>query len=287
MKILLFGSSGTVGTAIEDACARKNIDCLSPGHGDVEITDVQKVRSIIASHEPDVVINSVAIVGINPCEERPDVAFAVNSTAVRDLAQICQNNEITLVQASTHAVFDGTKDDYYTEDDLPNPTGIYSASKYLSERFAANLCKKHYVVRFPTLYGRRRNQALGFVDKVLQKMTKGEDLKIADDKIDSPTYTFDLAEALISLLEDNYPFGVYHIANSGRVSYFDFVMRIRELLKSDVNIMRAKDSEFKALGYKPLKTAMKSIKLKPMRNWGDALCEYISREIRRKPHEIS
>ena len=287
MKILLFGSSGMVGTAIEEMCLKKNIGCIGLSHKDIEITDTGRVNSIIEKHKPDIVINSVAIVGINPCEERPDMAFAVNSTTVLNLARICQMHGIVLVQTSTHAVFDGTKDDYYTEDDLPNPTGIYSASKYLSERFAANLCKKHYVVRFPTLYGRRRNQALGFVDKVLQRMAKGEELRIADDKIDSPTYTLDLAEALISLLEQSHPFGIYHIANSGRVSFFNFVMRIKGLLKSDVNIMPAKDGEFKALAHKPLKTAMKSIKLEPMRNWEDALCEYISKEILRAPHEIS
>jgi dTDP-4-dehydrorhamnose reductase len=280
MKILLFGSTGMVGTAVESICAKKNIGCIGLSHKDVEITDTNKVKKLIEQYKPDVVFNSVAVVGINLCEEQPDLAFAVNATAVLNLANICEDSGSILVQPSSHAVFDGTKDDYYTENDSPRITGIYSASKYLSECFAANICKRHYVVRFPTLFGDRRNAQVGFFDKVLRKIFKGEELMIADDKIDSPTYTMDAAEAVILLLEKQYPCGIYHIANSGKISYFDFVSKIRDLLNSNVRIIRAKDRDFNSRGYKPLKTAMKSVKIEPLRSWEDALYAYIMKGLK-------
>ena len=275
MKILVFGSTGAVGTAMMEACTEKNIDCVGLNHRDVEITDAGSVEKMIGKYRPDVVLNAVALVGINPCEEHPEKAYEVNATAVYALSKICEQYGIILIQPSSHAVFDGRKDDYYYESDEPAVKNIYGASKYLSERFASDICSKHYIVRFPTLFGPRRNKALGFADKVIIKLQNGEELKIADDKIDSPTYSRDAVEAVISLVASGKPYGIYHIANLGKVSYYDFALKIKQLLKSESKIARAKDKEFKALGFKPLKTALKSEKLQSLRGWEEALTEYM------------
>ena len=280
MKALLFGSSGTVGTAIERLCARKGIDCVSPSHREVDITDFAAVKTVIEKNKPDVVMNLVALVGIDQCEHEPERAFAVNVTAVSNIARICEQHGMTLVQPSTHAVFDGTKNGPYTEDDLPNPASVYSTSKYVAEFFAKNICTKHYIPRFPTLFGARRNQSQGFVEKMIDRILAGQELRVADDKIDTPTYTKDVAETIISLLEREKPYGIYHVANSGVVSYYDFIARLIEILKADVKLTRAKDKDFPALAYKPLNTALKSIKLEPLRSWQDALSDYITEELK-------
>lgn len=275
MKILLLGSTGVIGTAIEAVCAAKGIPCAGLSHADLEITDTAALREQIEKHSPDAVVNAVVYMGINPCEENPERAFAVNATAALNLARNCNERGIILIQPSSHAVFDGTKDDYYTENDRPAVTSVYSGSKYLSERFVSDICEKRYVIRFPAIFGPRRNRTPGFVDKMIERIQKGLSLKVADDKIDSPTYSRDAAEAVIGLLTDGRPFGLYHIANSGRVSYFDFISRLVELMGANIEIVRAKDADFPALGYKPLKTAMKSVKLPPLRSWEQALKEYI------------
>lgn len=280
MKILLIGSSGTVGTAVEKVCKRKGIDCVGLTHDDVEITNFDAVKAAIEKNKPDAVINAVAIVGINQCELEPQRAFDVNAIAVSNIARICEQHGMTLVQPSTHAVFDGTKNDPYTEDDLPNPASVYSTSKYVAEFFAKNLCARHYIPRFPTLFGARRNQSQGFVEKMLDRIMAGQELRVADDKIDTPTYTSDVAETIISLLEGEKPYGIYHVANSGVVSYYDFIATLIEIMKADVKLTRAKDKDFPALAYKPLNTALKSIKLAPLRSWEDALSEYIAEELK-------
>lgn len=276
MKILLFGSTGMVGTAVEVVCQRKHIDCISLNHNDIDITDYFAVERIIDKYSPDAVVNSVAVIGINLCEDNPALAFEINAIAVYHLAKYAEHKEIILVQPSSHAVFDGLKDGYYTEDDRPNPINVYSLTKYMAEVFTQKLCKRHYIIRFPTLFGPRKNKSLGFVDKVFEKIKKGEKLQIANDKIDSPTYTLDAVEQLIFLLEEKMPYGIYHLANSGKVSYYDFVKNLKDLLGNDVELSRAKDRDFPASGYKPLKTAMKSIKLPPLRPWEDALAEYVN-----------
>lgn len=275
MKILVFGSNGLVGTAVKMACKRRNIQCVGLTHADLEITHNEEVEDAIRRYTPDVIINATGVVGINACESEPEKAFNVNTIAVANLAKICEGKTITLVQPSTHTVFDGTKDDYYTEEDLPNPLNIYGASKYAAECLVKNFCRKHYIVRLPTLFGPRGNKSLGFLDKVLVWIGEGRTLRIADDKVDSPTYNLDIADTIISILEEGKPFGIYHIANSGRVNFYDFVLKIVELMGTNTEVVRAKDKDFQVMAPNALKTAMKSIKLPPLRGWQEALSEYI------------
>lgn len=275
MRILLLGATGMFGTAVEAACERNNIDCIGLGHSRLDIKNFKNAEKLIDEHSFDVLINSIAVIGMNICQNNPVEVFDVNSFAVYHLARYCQLKEITFVQLSSHAVFDGLKDGYYTEQDLPAPLNIYSSSKYLAEVFAASFCQKHYVVRCPTMFGPRRNKNLGFVDKIVEKIRNKEELRIADDKIDSMTYALDAAEQLLDMLVRKAPYGTYHLANAGMASYYDFVHELVRLLGAQAELKRAKDSEFNAFGYKPLKTALRSIKLEPMRFWKDALSEYV------------
>ena len=269
-----------LGTALAQACNRREIDCVGLTQDDLEITDVDALRKVIEKHKPDAIFNMAVIQAVDPCELEPQRAFDVNAIAVSNLAKICEKNGITLVQPSSHAVFDGTKDEPYTEDDSPNPASVYGASKYVSECFARNLCTRHYIARFPTLFGASGYAFRGFVEKMLDRMLKGEEVRVADDKIDSPTYTRDAAETIISLLEDEKPYGLYHVTNSGMVSFYDFIAQTIEVLGIEASLVRAKDKDFGGLGLKPLKSALKSVKLAPLRSWQDALYEYLTTEVK-------
>lgn len=279
MKILLLGSTGAFGTALERVCEEKNIEYVGLSHKDFEITKKDDLFNAITKNNPDVVVNSVAIIGLNPCEQNPQRAFDINAIEVSNLAKICKERDIVLVQPSTHAVFDGTKEDCYTEEDIPNPSGVYAISKLAGEFFASNTNEKSYITRFPTMFGPRKNKSLGFVDKMVEFMNAGKEIRVVDDKIDSPTYTVDAARQLISILENKMPFGVYHVANAGKVSYYDFISELAEKIGYNKEIIRAKNTDFPSDVRNPLKTAMKSIKLNPMRGWREALDDYIKEDI--------
>jgi dTDP-4-dehydrorhamnose reductase len=279
MFILILGSTGALGTALKFICEKKKIDYLGLSHEDIEITDKNKLEELIEKYKPSIIINCVALIGINLCEEQPEKSFLVNSIAVSHLAKLCEKNEITLIQPSSHAVFDGNKSGFYTEKDIPNPTNVYGISKFAGELFALNLCPKHYIFRFPTMFGPRNNTSPGFVDKIVLRLEQGQDARIADDKIDSPTYTLDVAEKIIEIIKANLPYGVYHIANQGSVSYYDFIFALAKLIGKENLIKRAKESDFPSLAPKPLKTSLASIKLSPMRCWEEALKEYVDNYI--------
>jgi len=273
MKILLIGASGCFGTELRKIKLKK-IKLIHYPSKKLNILDFENLNKKIKSIKPEVVVNSSALVGINQCEIDYEKAFSINSVGALNLAKICAKLNIILVQTSTHAVFDGKQKKSYNENDVAKPSNIYSGTKYLSELFVSSICKKYYILRFPTLYGERENKLKGFVDKVIDGLKSNQTLKIAKDKIDSPTYARDAAFAFFSILTKKKKFGIYHVANKGKINYWKFVQEIKKKLKSSSKIISAKDSDFPSVGIKPLKTSLKSKKIQ-LRNWKIALNEYL------------
>lgn len=279
MKILLFGASGCFGTEFLSVAKNFKIKVFSYPSKKLDLVNFKQVQKKIKTLKPNVIINSTAIIGINKCEIEYNKSFEINSVCALNLAKICKKENIILVQTSSHAVFDGKKKSFYNENDKARPNNIYSGTKYLGELFVENICKKYYIIRFPTLFGNRNNNLLGFVDKTLLSLKKDKPLKIADDKIDSPTYARDAAELLIKMIIKKKPYGIYHLANSGKVSYYKFVLYLKKILKSKSKIIPVKDNFFPSKGFKSLKTSMNSVKLKPLRSWKNSLKEYLRNQV--------
>ena len=274
MHVLLLGATGMLGTAFALKLAEKGFPFTPLGHRDLRIESADSVAAAFAAHPADVVVNCTGIVSINPCEDDPEHCTAVNALGALYVSRQAAARGMTMVQFSSHAVFDGQKEGFYTEDDVPRPQSVYAVSKYACEVYAA-LCPSHYVLRVPAMFGPRRNDSLGFVDKMLALMEQGRELRVADDKIDSPTYSLDVAETAIGLLSDKAPYGLYHAANDGCVSYYDFIDAVREMAGLQATLHRAKDADFPSRVPKPLRTAMRSVKLPALRGWREALADYL------------
>jgi len=264
-----------VGTALDAVCSRRGIPCVCPAHQAVDMMLPAQMAEALDAYRPTVVVNCVAIPSIEPCERDPGAAVALHCTAVEHLARECERRNMILVQPSTHAVFDGLKDSPYTEDDPVRATGVYGATKILSEKLAAAYCSRHYIPRFPTLYGPRRNGSQGFADKVLQWLKEGRPLRIAEDRVDSPTYSIDAAAAVLRMIVEEAPWGSYHVANDGWISYYEFVQKLKTLLGSESEIVPCKEKEFASPYYKPLRTGLTSIKMKRLRSIDAALEDYV------------
>lgn len=274
MKILLLGATGMLGTSFRNQFDTRNIAYVPVDHAALDIESEESVSQIFSDNPADVVINCVGIVSINPCEDDPEHCMKVNALGALYVSREATARGMTMVQFSSHAVFDGNKHDYYTEDDIPKPQGVYAVSKYASEVFAS-LCPKHYVCRVPVMFGPRQNTSLGFVDKMIQLLESGKELRVASDKIDSPTYSIDVAKTVVDMLLKNQVHGLYHIANDGVVNYHDLVIAVRDMLGIKAIIVPAKDSDFPSRVPKPLRTAMRSTKLPTLRGWREALTEYL------------
>ena len=274
MKILLLGNRGQFGTAFEKICRMRGIECIAPSHSELDVTQPQKISRALSKEAPDAVVNSTGIIDIGECESCPLDAYKVNAQASLYLAEATVEKKITLVQTSTHLVFDGKSHQPYTEYDLPSPNTVYAATKLISEHYAITRNPKSYVVRFPTLFGHRRNEKSGFVEKMITKLIAGDPLRIADDRMDCPTWSEDAAREVAEIVVSRANFGLYHVANRGAVSYFDFIATLAKFLNSQSGIEAAKDKEFIARPPKPLRLAISSDKRPALRPWPEALQEY-------------
>jgi dTDP-4-dehydrorhamnose reductase len=275
MKICVLGVTGLLGTAIEKVCNEKNVECIGLSHADVEITDFPALKEMLDRHKPNVIINTAALIGIDPCEKKPLEAFRINTIVPYQLSRYCQERNVVFVQISTPEVFDGESESAYTEDDFPNPINVYGATKLMAEVLVKNSCDKHYIIRPSAMFGERNNDKKGYADKVFEWLDSKEIIKVADDKIDSPSYSTDLAVVLIKIVTDRKPYGIYHLANNGQASLYEFVDETAGLINKQINLSRAKVSDFPVLGRKPLRMAITSKKLPALRGWKDALAEYV------------
>ncbi len=277
MKILVIGSTGMIGSAFKRNPA-EDAGYSFFSHATLEIKDPAQLAGRLEQERPDYVINTAAYVGVEPCGNNPGEAFVVNTKAVKDLAEICKRLDICLVHFSSDGVFDGRKGDYYTEADTPNPVNMYGMTKYMGDLFVQNICPKYYILRVPILFGLRENRGKIFLEKMYELVRSGrKELRIADDIISCPSFTDDIARGALGIIKAKMPYGLYHLKNEGKASLFEFADRFFNKLGSTVKLERAKASDFaaKEKELKPLNTSIRSVKIKHLRFWEEALDDYI------------
>ena len=277
MKLMIIGATGLLGSALKRT-ARAGITVLPEDHETLEITDRAQLERALLRAEPDAVVNAAVFQGVAACAELPQHAFAVNARAVRDLAGLCNELGITLVQISTNAVFDGQRGDY-CEHDPPNPVNTYGVTKFAGELYAANICERHYIVRLPILFGTRENRGTTFIEKMHGLVRNGSrHLRVAADEVSCPSYTDDVAGGIMDLIASGRGWGVYHIKNEGRASLYEFTATFFERMGLDVTVEKAEAGEFggAAPELKPLDISIRSVKLPCLRPWTEALDAHVA-----------
>ena len=282
MKIVVTGASGQLGC---DLCeALKDYDLVPLNHKDIEITDIKSVNDQCNIHEPDVIINTAAYVRADDCEDNVDTAFLVHALGARNLAVVAQQYNIKLIHISSDYVFggdEGIRSTPYTEFDTPAPVNVYGKSKLAGEEFIQHLCNKYFIIRTSGLYGIAGSSTKGsnFVDTIIKLAGEKSELRVVDDQVTSPTYTKDLAYKIVQLMDTEY-YGIFHITNSGKCSWFQFAQLILELAGIKTPIVPIKSEEYAQKARRPHFSAMDNYHLKllgmdDLRSWQDALSSYL------------
>ena len=286
MKILLLGANGQLGSDLVKAFQTDAPHhALSPlTHGDLEITAHDRVRSLLQDLRPDVVINTTAYHKVDEVEQNPERAFAVNATAVWNLAKACQEINATLAHLSTDYVFgqDSARQTPYAENEKPAPLNVYGASKAAGELLLPSLCPRLYLVRTSGLYGVKGASGKGgnFVETMLRLAKAGKEIKVVDDQRLTPTFTVDLAKALVQLIASE-RYGLYHVTNSGNCTWFEFAKCIFQLAGISPSLKPTVSAEFKTPAVRPgysvlAKSAWQAVGLPGLRPWEEALQEYLT-----------
>ncbi len=279
--IAIIGAKGQLGSDLVRTFEDIGHEIVPLTHADIDVIDPDSSRKILEKIQPDIVINCAAYVRVDDAEDFPDKAFAVNALGARNIALICKDLDAILVYISTDYVFDGRKNQPYTEDDIPDPLGVYGTSKLAGEYFVKNIVENHYIIRSSSLFGIAGASGKGgnFVETMIKKARNNEEIKVVDDMIMSPTYTRDAADMIRKILKKELPFGVYHAANGGQCSWYEFAGAIFNMLGMEANISPIKTDVLQSKARRPMYSPLVSMKLKnyglEMENWETALRNYL------------
>jgi dTDP-4-dehydrorhamnose reductase len=281
MRILISGGHGQLGRSLQRAFAAH--DVFAPGRDALDVTDVRCVDAVFDRQKPHVVVHAAALTDTARCERDPAAARNVNGLGSEHVARACQRTGARLIAISTNEVFDGTKGSPYCEDDPTGPLNAYALSKLDGEWLAAAACADTLVVRTSWLYGDGGNN---FIEKVRSAASSARKLSFVTDEIAAPTATEDLAIAIRALVERAASAGVYHLANDGEASRYDWACAIlRASGMVDVPVERVTMAQLRAGGYngpsKPPNSVLANTRAAAlgvtMRRWEDALGAYFAR----------
>lgn len=238
MEILITGSAGQLGSDLQPLLVNKGYKVHAMPSAALDITDREKVFGAVASVGPQVIINCAAYTKVDLAEKERELAFAVNRDGVKNLAEAANNAGSALIHISTDFVFDGRKSTPYLETDNTNPLSAYGESKLEGEREAVAALKRHIIIRASWLYGIQGNN---FVKTILRLAAEREALKVVYDQAGTPTWTRDLADAIVKIIDaqktGKADYGIYNYSNEGVASWYDFAEAIVEEAKvAGVNI---------------------------------------------------
>jgi dTDP-4-dehydrorhamnose reductase len=277
------GATGQLGSDVVEAFGRE--DVTGVGHEELEIGDPDAVRDVLGRLKPDVVVNTAAFHNVPRCETEEARAFVLNTVAPRHLARTCSALGARLVHVSTDYVFDGAKQAPYVESDRPNPLNVYAVSKLAGEHLVLNEGGNHQVVRSSGLYGVRPCRAKGgnFIDTMFKLAGERPEVRVVNDEILTPTFTADLAAQIRVLALDGPP-GLFHATNQGSCSWYEFARAIFEVGRLRTPLVATTVKEFQSPVRRPFysvldNAALRSAGIDRMRDWHEALRDYMSRRL--------
>jgi len=230
MRALITGGGGQLAFDLQSLLGDA---AVSLSHSELDVADADALARALDEVAPDVVINCAAFHNLDVCEAEPDQAWAVNVRAVREMAVRVPR----LVHLSTNYVFDGRRSEPYGEDDVPAPRSVYAITKLAGEHAALAYGPRSLVVRAAGLYGLHGSVSKGgnFVQRMLARARETGALRMVADQLLQPTFTFDLAAAIVDAVERDVD-GVLHLTAAEACSWHEFTVAIMELAGLDVPV---------------------------------------------------
>ncbi len=288
MTILILGAAGNLGTAlIEYLNGREGISVIGWDKTDIDVTDQGLLSKKIIELSPQVIINTVAYNDVDRMEsddEARELGETLNVLLVKNLTAIALEIKATLVHYSSDYVFKGDKTTSYTEEDIPEPQSAYAKSKFDGEEVFVSATGKGlqwYLIRTSKLFGPRGTSTgakPSFFELMFRLSEKNTTIKAVNDEIGSFTYTRDLARATTALIEDESPYGIYHLVNDGEASWYEAAQYFFKKIGKDIELIPVSASEFPRPARRPKHSFLSSVKCAPMRSWQEAVDDYCLQE---------
>ncbi|HEY3844758.1 MAG TPA: dTDP-4-dehydrorhamnose reductase [Acidimicrobiales bacterium] len=297
MRVLITGADGQLGRDLRDALAGRvpvggrrcslwapegpvaglTYEVLATDIGDMPVNDRDAVWHTFAAFRPEVVLHGGALTAVEACETEVDLAYAVNAVGTRNVAEAARSVGAHLLYVSTDYVFDGTSPRPYREWDAPNPQSVYGASKLAGERECP---PGSTIVRTSWVCGAHGNNMV----KTALRLAGGDGiLRFVDDQHGSPTFTADLAAAIVTLGTDRRP-GLFHVTNGGATTWCGFVRAVLEAAGADparVHAIATADLDPPLLAPRPANSVLDNMALRlgglpSLPTWQDGLSRLVT-----------
>lgn len=283
MKVAVLGANGQLGSDVCAAFLRNGDGVCALTHSDLELTSASSVEATLAAHNPEFIINTVAMHHVEKCEADPIAAFTANAIGAKHVAEWAKRAGATVAYVSTDYVFDGRKSSPYLESDVAAPLNVYGITKLAGENFTAAIAPKYFVLRVSAIYGLqpcRAKGGLNFVELMLKLSRERDKIRVVDDEFVTPTPTVQIAEQLVQLsCSDRY--GLYHGTAEGSCSWYEFAREIFDATGTKVRLEKAAPGEFPAKVLRPKysvldNAALREASLNTFADWREGLREYLA-----------
>lgn len=285
----LIGNKGMLGNDVEKLLKERGLTYWASDK-EVDISDYKALEKFGKDKKIKWIINCAGYTKVDKAEEEIDEAFRINKDGVRNIALFSAKRQIRLIHISTDYVFDGRQEGgavVYREDDKTNPINIYGKSKLAGEEEIKNILVKYFIIRTAWLYGLQGNN---FVYTMLRLFKEKDLIKVVEDQWGSPTYTVDLAGAILKIIKsESNKFGVYHFTNEGVISWYQFASEIYDKAKKlgiinvgkKVEIKPIKTEDYPTDAVRPQYSVLSKGKIKKefnlkIRKWDEALEDFLN-----------
>lgn len=279
--VLVLGARGMLGTELAARLGERT----GPAGGQVtawdlaelDICDSAAVHDALVALRPGVVVNAAAYTDVDGCEDDEDAARAVNGVAPGHLAGVCRAIGAFFVHFSTDFVFDGSGRAFYGEEAAAAPLNAYGRTKWAGEEAVRAAGCEHLIVRTSWLFG---PGGRNFVEAILRRAEAGERLRVVDDQVGRPTYTADLVEAVMALLDAGAR-GTVHFANRGACSWWEFAREIVAAAGVGSEVAAITSDELQRAARRPAYSALDTSRYERLTSlepahWKDALARYLA-----------
>ncbi len=248
----------------------------------MDVTNLAQVRDVLDRHRPTHLIHTAAFTHVDTAEKDPLRAYSINAEGTKNLAFFCREQDIEMIYLSTDYVFSGKGTTPYTEDTPPSPINVYGRSKLLGEEYVATLLERYKIVRTSWLNGLGGDYTRNFIETMLRISQSRTTLSLVSDQIGRPTFTFDLAPALVALLDVN-SYGIFHVCNEGECSWYDFAREIFAVAgRDDVEVKPITSDHFRSAARRPAYSVLgtdryDSLGMGTLPHWQSSLRRYFRR----------
>ena len=293
MKVFVTGVGGQLGYDVMNELAARGYECygsdvlpkekitLPYNYIQLDITKQEDIEKVIGQLAPDAVVHCAAWTAVDAAEEeekKPKV-IAINAMGTQYIAKACKKIDCKLVYISTDYVFNGEGTEPWQADCKEyDPLNVYGMSKLLGEKAVAEILSKYFIVRIAWVFGQNGNN---FIKTMLNVGKKYDTLRVVNDQVGTPTYTFDLARLLVDMLETE-KYGYYHATNEGGyISWYDFACEIFKQAGYNTKVVPVTTAEYGlSKANRPFNSRLDKSKLvlsgfKPLPDWKDALKRYL------------